>query len=154
MTVYGPHCIRCWRAHSWFPWDRDEPCDCNGHHCAGAQSTIAHEEAAAATAKCQRIPLTIVVPPTTTPSGVYVYNWHCWMWKVCCHHGLGYEWWVGGYLGMVSGVWKELVLRKGGEVNRLGDRVGMLGNGGGIIRYDKEVGWGVALSDDVAWLWW
>jgi len=41
---------------------------------------------------------------------------------------------------MVSGVWKELVLRKGGEVNRLGDRVGMLGNGGGIIRYDKEVG--------------
>jgi len=35
-----------------------------------------------------------------------------------------------------------------------GDGVGMFGDGGGIICYDKEVAWGVATSDDVAWLYW
>ena len=35
---------------------------------------------------------------------------------------------------------KELVVRKGADVDRRGDGVGMLGDCGGIICYDKEVG--------------
>jgi len=40
---------------------------------------------------------------------------------------------------MVSGVWKKLVLRKSGDVDRRGNSVGMLRNGRSIICYDEEV---------------
>jgi len=53
---------------------------------------------------------------------------------------------------MQSGVWKELVLWKWGDVDRPGNGVRTLSDGGGIMYYDKEVGWGVETSDDVAWL--
>ena len=35
--------------------------------------------------------------------------------------------------------WKELLLRKDGDVERRGNGVRVLGEGGGIICYDKEV---------------
>jgi len=41
--------------------------------------------------------------------------------------------WVGGYLGIVLGAWKELVLWKGGDVDRRGDCKEMLECGGGSI---------------------
>jgi len=44
------------------------------------------------------------------------------------------------------------VLWKGGDMDGHGDGVGIFEDGGGIIRYDKEVVWVVAMSDDVAWL--
>jgi len=47
---------------------------------------------------------------------------------------------------------KELVLQKGGDMDGRRDGVGILEDGGGIICYDKEVVWGVATSDNVAWL--
>jgi len=34
---------------------------------------------------------------------------------------------------------KELVLRNGGDVDSCGSSVGMLGDGGGILCFDKEV---------------
>jgi len=41
-------------------------------------------------------------------------------------HGSGYECWIDGYLGIVLGGSKELVLRKGGDVERRGNGVRML----------------------------
>jgi len=41
---------------------------------------------------------------------------------------------------MQSGVWKELVLWKWGDVDRPGNGVRTLSDGGGIMYYDKEVG--------------
>ena len=69
-------------------------------------------------------------------------------------HGSGYQWWVGRYFRMVSSVQKELLLRKGGDVDWRVDGVGMLYDGGGIVCSDKEVVWGVAMSADVAWWYW
>jgi len=40
---------------------------------------------------------------------------------------------------MESGRWKEFMLQTGGAVERLGNGVRMLRDGGGIICYDKEV---------------
>ena len=42
------------------------------------------------------------------------------------------------YLGMASNEGKELVLRKGGEVDGCGDGVGMLEDGGGIQCSEEE----------------
>jgi len=53
---------------------------------------------------------------------------------------------------MALGGWKELVLWKGGDVDRRGDGVVIWRDVGSIICYDKEEVWGVARSDDVAWL--
>jgi len=69
-------------------------------------------------------------------------------------HGSSCEWWINGYLGTESGERNDLVLRKGGDVGGRRDGIGMLEHGGAIICYDKEVVWGVATSDDVAWLYW
>ena len=44
-----------------------------------------------------------------------------------------------GYIGIASDDGMGLVLRNGGDVDGLGDGVGMLEDGGGIICYDKEV---------------
>jgi len=74
--VFGPHWTRYLGAHSWFPCDPEEPCDWEGHHCVGTQSTIGHAAAAATTAKSLGIPLIVVVPPTPTPSKLEAYNWH------------------------------------------------------------------------------
>jgi len=53
---------------------------------------------------------------------------------------------------MAPGGRKEFVLQRGGDVDRRGDGVGIWPDGGGIICYDKDAVWGVATSDDVAWL--
>jgi hypothetical protein len=74
--VFGPHWTRYTGAHSWFPCDPEELCDCEGHNCAGTHSTIGHAAAAATTAKSLGIPLIVVVPPTPTPSELDAYNWH------------------------------------------------------------------------------
>jgi hypothetical protein len=74
--VFGPHWTRYTGAHSWFPCDPEELCDCEGHNCVGTQSTIGHAAAAATTAKSLGIPLIVVVPPTPTPSELDAYNWH------------------------------------------------------------------------------
>jgi len=66
----------------------------------------------------------------------------------CC------EWWINGYLGMVFGGRKHLVLQNGGDVSRCRNGVGMLEDGGGNNCYDGEVVWGVATSDAAAWLYW
>jgi len=78
--VFRPHWTRYTGAHSWFPCDPEDPCDCEGHNCAGAQSTVGHVAAAATTAKSLGIPLIVVVPPTPTPSEIDAYNWH---WQMC-----------------------------------------------------------------------
>jgi len=74
--VFGPHWTRYTGAHSWFPGDPEQPCDCEGHNCAGTHSTIGHAAAAATTAKSLGIPLIVIVPPTPTPSEIDAYNWH------------------------------------------------------------------------------
>jgi len=48
--------------------DPNEPCDCEGHNCVGAQSTVGHTAAAATTAKSLGIPQIVLVPPSPTPS--------------------------------------------------------------------------------------
>lgn len=47
-----------------------------------------------------------------------------------------------------------LVWQKDGDVGRHRNIAGLVGNGGGIIKYDKEVGRGIAILDDVVWLYW
>jgi hypothetical protein len=74
--VFGPHWTRYSGAHSWFPCDHDELCDCEGYNCAGTHSTVGNAAAAATTAKSLKIPLLVVVPLTLTPSGLDTYNWH------------------------------------------------------------------------------
>jgi len=74
--VFGPHRPRYSGAHSWFPCDSEEPCDCEGHNCAGTHSTIGHTAAAATTSKSLGIPLIFIVPPTPSPSEINPYNWH------------------------------------------------------------------------------
>jgi len=74
--VLEPHWTRYTGAHSWLLCDPEETCDCEGHNCVGIQSTIGHAAAAATTAKCLKIPLIVVVPPTPTPSELEAYNWH------------------------------------------------------------------------------
>ena len=74
--VFGPHWTWYTGAHSWFHFDPEEPCDCEGHNCADTHSTIGHAAAAATTAKSLGIPLIVVVPPTPTPSEIDAYNWH------------------------------------------------------------------------------
>jgi len=66
-------------------------------------------------------------------------------------HGSSREWWNTGYLGMVPGERKVLVLRKEWDMGGHRDGVAMFNDGGGIICYDKEVVWGVATADVVAW---
>jgi len=73
--------------------------------------------------------------------------------QVGCHDS-GYESWVEESICIVLEKRRELVLRKGGDIERQGYGVRVLGDGGGKIRYDKEVVWGVATSDDVVWLYW
>jgi hypothetical protein len=73
--VFGPHWTRYTGAHSRFPCDHEEPCDCEGHNCAGTHSTIGHAAAAAPTTKSLRIPLIFIVPPTPTPSELDAYSW-------------------------------------------------------------------------------
>jgi len=46
--------------------------------------------------------------------------------KRCNCHGSGYEWWIGWYLGIGSGIQKELVLRHGQGADRSGDGVAKL----------------------------
>ena len=43
------------------------------------------------------------------------------------------------------------MLRKGRDIDRLRDGVGMLQDGGRIIPYEKNVVCGVAMSADLAW---
>jgi len=74
--VFGPHRTRYLGAHSWFPSDPEEPCDCEGHNCAGTHLTVGHAAAAATTAKSLGIPLIVIVPPTPTPSELDAYHWH------------------------------------------------------------------------------
>jgi len=73
-------------------------------------------------------------------------DYHC--------YSSGYKWRVEGYKGIVLEKWDELVLQKGGDIERRGNSVRVLRKGGSIICYDKEVVWGVAMSDDVLWLYW
>jgi hypothetical protein len=74
--VFGPHWTRDSGAHSWFPCDPEEPCDCEGHYCFGVSLTAGHTAAAVTTAKSLGIPLIVVVPPTPTPSEIDTYNRH------------------------------------------------------------------------------
>jgi len=74
--MFGPHWTRYFGAHSWFSCDPEDPCDYDGHNCAETQSTVGHAAAAATTAKSLGIPVSIVVPPTPTPSEIDPYNWH------------------------------------------------------------------------------
>jgi len=74
--MFGLHWTTYLGAHSWFPCDFEEPCDCEGHHCAGTLSTIGHTAAAATTAKSLGIALIVVVPPTPTSSEIDAYNWN------------------------------------------------------------------------------
>jgi hypothetical protein len=74
--VIEPHWTRYTGAHSWFPCDPEEPCECEGHNRAGTHSTIGHAAAAATTATSVVIPLIVIVPPTPTPSEIDAYNWH------------------------------------------------------------------------------
>jgi len=50
--------------------------------------------------------------------------------------------------------WKDLMLRIGQDIGRHGNGMRMLYSGGQIICWEKEVVWGIATSDDAAWLWW
>lgn len=72
--LFGPHWTQYWGAHSWFPCDPEELCDCEAHICLGTQSTIGHAAALATTAKSLTIPLIVVVPPTLTSSDLDAYN--------------------------------------------------------------------------------
>jgi hypothetical protein len=74
--VFGPHWTRDTGVHSLFPCNPEEPCDCEGHNCAGTQLTIGHAAAAATTAKSLGIPLIVVVPLTPISSEIDAYNWH------------------------------------------------------------------------------
>jgi len=74
--VFGPHGTLYTGAQSWFPCNSEEPCDCEGHNCAGTHSTIGHTAAAATTAKSLGIPLFVIAPLTPTPSEIDAYNWH------------------------------------------------------------------------------
>jgi len=74
--VFGQHWIKYQGAHSWFPCDPEEPCECKGHNSAGTHSTIGHAAAAATTAKSLGIPLIVIVPSTPTPSELDAYNSH------------------------------------------------------------------------------
>jgi len=74
--VFGPHWTRYSGAHSSFPCDPEEVCDCEGHNCAGIHLTVRHAAAAATTAKLLGIPVIVVVPPTLTPSELDAYNCH------------------------------------------------------------------------------
>ena len=55
---------------------------------------------------------------------------------------------------VLGGVWKEWVVRKGADFDRQREGMRVLRDAGDIICDDKEVAWGVAMSDDVAWLGW
>jgi len=70
--VFGPHWTRYTGAHSGFPCDPEQPCDCEGHNCAGTQSTIGYTAATVTTAKSRGIPLIVIVPLTPTPSEIDV----------------------------------------------------------------------------------
>jgi len=74
--VFGPHWTQYSGAHSWFPCDPEELCECEGHNCVRTQSTIGHTATAATTAKSLGIPLIVVVPSTLTPSELDTYHWH------------------------------------------------------------------------------
>jgi hypothetical protein len=74
--VFGLHWMWYSAAHSSYPCDSEEPCDCEGHNCVGIQSTVGYAAAAATTAKSFGITLIVVVPPTPTPSEIDAYNWH------------------------------------------------------------------------------
>jgi hypothetical protein len=63
----------------------EEACDCQGHNCIEAQSTVGHAAAAATTARSLGIPLIVVVFPTPTLSEIDVYNWHWKRCMICCH---------------------------------------------------------------------
>jgi len=82
--VFRPHWTRYSGAHSWFPCDPEDPCDCEGHNCAGTHLTIVHAAAAATTAKSLEILLIFVVPSTPTPSKLDKYYWHWLMYLTCC----------------------------------------------------------------------
>ena len=76
--VFGQH----WTKYQGLHWglltdcDPKEPCDCEGHNCVGAQSTIGHAAAAAITAQSLAIPLIVIVPPSPTPSEIDAFSWH------------------------------------------------------------------------------
>jgi hypothetical protein len=83
--MFGPHWTRYTGVHSGFPCDSAEPCDWEGHNCAGIQSTIGHAAAAATIAKSLGVPMIVVVPPTPTPSKFDAYHWHWYMCLVRCN---------------------------------------------------------------------
>jgi hypothetical protein len=74
--MLGPHWTRYTGAHSWFPSDPEEPCDCEENNCARTHLTVGHAAAAATTAKSHGIPLIVIVPLTPTPSEIDAYKWH------------------------------------------------------------------------------
>jgi len=74
--VFGPHWTRYSGAHSSFPCDHEEPCDCEELNCVGTHSTVGHAAAVATTAKSLGIPLIVIVPPTPNSSEIDAYNWH------------------------------------------------------------------------------
>ena len=56
--------------------DPEEVCDCEGHNCVVAQSTVGHAASAATIAKSLRSALIVIVPPTPTHYKIDTYNWH------------------------------------------------------------------------------
>jgi len=56
--------------------DVNELCDCEGHNCVGAESTVGHAAAAATTVKPLEVLLIVVVTPPPTPSEIDKHSWH------------------------------------------------------------------------------
>jgi hypothetical protein len=83
--VFGSHWTRYLGAHSWFPCNPEEACDCERHNCLGTHSTVGQAAAAATTAQSLGIPLIAVVPLTPTPPEIDTYNWHWYICLIRCH---------------------------------------------------------------------
>jgi hypothetical protein len=75
--VVGQHWTKYCELHfSLFTYcDPQEDCDCEGHDCIGAHSTVRYAAAAATPAKSLGITLINALPPTPTPFTINAYNW-------------------------------------------------------------------------------
>jgi len=75
---FGQYWIKYRRLHFglYTDCDSEEDCNCMGHNCVRAQSTVGYAAAAATTAKSIQIRLVDVVPLTLTSSEIDLYKWH------------------------------------------------------------------------------
>jgi len=93
--VFANSCTNHWGAHTWINCDSQQPCECGGYYCLETHSAEGHSLAAAETAKPALVTLSVIEPPTSTPSELDAYKWNCWTCLSCFN--ITIEWtWQGG----------------------------------------------------------